>query len=170
VDPKGVNAVRHDELNLVRVSHPAVCAWSPVVRVIGEHNDGAVGAWPVVSELFDAADVLDAVVRPDVLGAVAQQLERFLASHALPGSGQVLQLEGNFATSESIDEEYVQVYPLGRASLESNQLLRPGLMGLPGQGVLEIGLGAEHQLDIAAGDRPELIAVIEGHRGLVTLT
>jgi hypothetical protein len=25
------------------------------------------------------------------------------------------------------------------------------------------------QLDIAAGDRPELIAVIEGHRGLVTL-
>jgi hypothetical protein len=35
---------------------------------------------------------------------------------------------------------------------------------------LEIGLGAEHQLDIAAGDRPELIAVIEGHRGLVTLT
>ena len=26
------------------------------------------------------------------------------------------------------------------------------------------------QLDIAAGDRPELIAVIEGHRGLVTLT
>jgi hypothetical protein len=27
-----VNAVRHDELNLVGVSHPAVCAWSPVVR------------------------------------------------------------------------------------------------------------------------------------------
>jgi hypothetical protein len=26
------------------------------------------------------------------------------------------------------------------------------------------------QLEIAAGDRPELIAVIEGHRGLVTLT
>jgi hypothetical protein len=26
------------------------------------------------------------------------------------------------------------------------------------------------QLQIAAGDRPALIAVIEGHRGLVTLT
>jgi len=71
----------------------------------GEHNDGAISAWPVVNEPFNAADVLDAVVRPDVLGALAQQVERFLASHALPGSCQVLQLERNFAASESIDED-----------------------------------------------------------------
>jgi hypothetical protein len=92
------------------ISDPAVRAWSPVVRVIGEHNDGTVGAWPVVNEPLNAADVLYAVVRPDVLGALAQQVERFLASHALPGSGQVFELERNFAASESIDEEYVQVY------------------------------------------------------------
>jgi hypothetical protein len=59
----------------------------------------------VVYEPFNAADVLDAVGRPDVLGALAQQVERFLASHALPGSCQVLQLERNFAAGESIDEE-----------------------------------------------------------------
>lgn len=37
------------------------------------------------------------------------------------------------------------MYPLGGASLESNQLLRPGLMGLPRQSVLEVGLGVEHR-------------------------
>jgi hypothetical protein len=37
------------------------------------------------------------------------------------------------------------VYPLGGASLESNQLLRLGLMGLPRQSVLEVGLGVEHR-------------------------
>ena len=41
----------------------------------------------------------------------------------------------------------------------------------PTPGILQRPLAALGcQLDIAAGDRPELIAVIEGHRGLVTLT
>src|SRR4029453_16162248 len=35
--------------------------------------------------------------------------------------------------------------PFGGGSLESNQLLRPGLMELPRPSVLEVGLGVEHR-------------------------
>jgi hypothetical protein len=108
-----VNAVRHDELNLVGVSHPAVCAWSPVVRIIGEHNDGAVGAWPAVSELFNAADVLDAVVRPDVLGVSPWQGERF-SSRAT----KVMTCQTNLAS-----------YPSERSSSEAAKTASPGPHG-----------------------------------------
>jgi hypothetical protein len=41
----------------------------------------------------------------------------------------------------------------------------------PTAGILQGPLAALGcQLDIAAGDPPELVAVIEGHRGLITLT
>ena len=95
-------------------------------------------------------DVVDAGTRDSI-----KCISMFVTSNrrVKRGSCQVLQLERNFAASESTDEEGVQVYPLGGANLEANQLLRPGLMELPRQGVLEACLGAEHRTTCRAAGK-----------------